>query len=339
VLAFARLMEAKLEKNRHKGNREGWIKDSPRALFDRLRDEVEELGQEIDADCPASTTGGEAADVGNFAMMIADVAGALKVPAAPSEPTPARERCRKEWDAGSFIYVCQLEKGHTGKHAETTRWDDSPGYRQATREVKSESVDRWGPDICARCGREWDTHLAGKAMNCPFVSFPETMPLGPTPSEPTPPLCPGCVKKAAAPTPGDWRGSVVVHAPWCRTAPEKTKTPCPKVCAKCGFNFGRLMTGKEIPCRYCDGRLCEKCCDAAKAEKTKAPEPRLTPIPGLEHEESGFYELTVPAETKAPDAEPRCEHPVNMRYREDGKEWCWTCSGEVRAPSDKGGGR
>lgn len=65
VLAFARLMEAKLEKNRHKGNREGWLKD-----FARLREELAEL--EAATDRPSNgDVPGEAADVANFAMMIA----------------------------------------------------------------------------------------------------------------------------------------------------------------------------------------------------------------------------------------------------------------------------
>lgn len=85
VLAFARLMEAKLDKNRHKGDREGWRKDSPRALYRRLLEETRELddalsgnnrievGQEaLDAAI------WEAVDVANFAMMIADQLGGLE---------------------------------------------------------------------------------------------------------------------------------------------------------------------------------------------------------------------------------------------------------------------
>lgn len=72
VLAFARLMEGKLDRNRHKGNAEGWRKDTAQALFKRLDEEVAELKltwkmgelEEIP---------GEAADVANFAMMIADI--------------------------------------------------------------------------------------------------------------------------------------------------------------------------------------------------------------------------------------------------------------------------
>jgi hypothetical protein len=45
VLAFARRMEAKLEKNRHKGDREGWLKDDPWSLVERILDETVEVQQ------------------------------------------------------------------------------------------------------------------------------------------------------------------------------------------------------------------------------------------------------------------------------------------------------
>lgn len=90
VVAFAGLMEAKLRENDHKP---GWQTDLPQTLYSRLEDECQELamrlgafGQHLLTD---STTqgmldqiGSEAADVANFAMMIADVCGAL--PAARS---------------------------------------------------------------------------------------------------------------------------------------------------------------------------------------------------------------------------------------------------------------
>lgn len=89
VLAFALRMERKLDENRHKGNREGWIKDDPIALFRRLRDEAAELGAALTVErcgcravgeCthPDPKVGDEAADVANFAMMIADAVGDLE---------------------------------------------------------------------------------------------------------------------------------------------------------------------------------------------------------------------------------------------------------------------
>jgi hypothetical protein len=80
VRAFADLMEAQLRANDHKP---GWRGDQDWELHYRLREEVSELGEQL---APGSRTdlaswrsrvGSEAADVGNFAMMIADVCGAL----------------------------------------------------------------------------------------------------------------------------------------------------------------------------------------------------------------------------------------------------------------------
>ncbi|HEY6108667.1 MAG TPA: hypothetical protein VIV56_07170 [Gemmatimonadales bacterium] len=91
VDAFADQMEAKLNANRHKGDRAGWAAMEPRQLLAMLRDEVEELCDALEwkscgcreANCPHGTGGapdviGECADVANFAMMIADVAGGLE---------------------------------------------------------------------------------------------------------------------------------------------------------------------------------------------------------------------------------------------------------------------
>lgn len=86
VLAFAIRMEAKLEKNRHKGDREGWIKDDPEDLISRLKQELVDLETEVEHRIEPGVVGvgsvesiaGEAADVANFAMMIADVCGGVK---------------------------------------------------------------------------------------------------------------------------------------------------------------------------------------------------------------------------------------------------------------------
>jgi NTP pyrophosphatase (non-canonical NTP hydrolase) len=87
VAAFADLMERELRANDHKP---GWKGENPWPLLDRLREELGELWDELQ---PGSRTnigawrgrvGAEAADVANFAMMIADVCGALSV-APPSQ--------------------------------------------------------------------------------------------------------------------------------------------------------------------------------------------------------------------------------------------------------------
>lgn len=81
VLEFAKRMEAKLEKNRHKGDREGWLNDDPDDLLERLREEVCELDNAMVAQVNATAftrtwtaeqLANEAADVANFAMFLAD---------------------------------------------------------------------------------------------------------------------------------------------------------------------------------------------------------------------------------------------------------------------------
>ena len=74
VLAFAMLMEEKLKANDHKG---GWSRMSPDRLLDAVREEVEELAYEIGTNVTGEGVGLEAADIANFAMMIADLSGAL----------------------------------------------------------------------------------------------------------------------------------------------------------------------------------------------------------------------------------------------------------------------
>lgn len=73
VLRFAKLMEAKLEKNRHKGDHHSWRKESTNDLWERV---CEELGELDSAILKQSLQGVayEAADVANFLMMIADKA-------------------------------------------------------------------------------------------------------------------------------------------------------------------------------------------------------------------------------------------------------------------------
>ena len=89
VAAFAQLMERKLRENDYKG---GWRNEDTEALLTRLQQEAYELQVATETSgawCsypPAAvlgkkgrnTIGREAADVANFAMMIADVCGALK---------------------------------------------------------------------------------------------------------------------------------------------------------------------------------------------------------------------------------------------------------------------
>jgi phosphoribosyl-ATP pyrophosphohydrolase len=80
VDAFRGWMIHKLDQNRHKGNRAGWMNVDrfPDAeITMRLLDEAIELIRAVNAgDTDAILR--EAADVANFAMMIADRTGALR---------------------------------------------------------------------------------------------------------------------------------------------------------------------------------------------------------------------------------------------------------------------
>lgn len=84
VIAFAKRMEAKLAKNRHKGDREGWLKDDPWSLVERVLDETVEVQQcftigsdgRIDFE-DSEELADECADCANFCMMVADCAIAI----------------------------------------------------------------------------------------------------------------------------------------------------------------------------------------------------------------------------------------------------------------------
>lgn len=69
VEAFADAMEAKLRANDHK---RGWRECNLQYLSMRLTQEREELRQAIERDATPQEILDEAADVANFAMMIAD---------------------------------------------------------------------------------------------------------------------------------------------------------------------------------------------------------------------------------------------------------------------------
>lgn len=72
VLRFAKMMEYKLSMNRHKGDRKGWLNADIYALLDLLDKEVEELNGAVEDLCTPVAIVSEAADIANFAMMIAD---------------------------------------------------------------------------------------------------------------------------------------------------------------------------------------------------------------------------------------------------------------------------
>lgn len=67
---FAKDMKRKLIENKHKGH---WGQDQPEELFRRLLEEAGELIEAVIKNAPYSAVAAEAADVGNIAMMIADI--------------------------------------------------------------------------------------------------------------------------------------------------------------------------------------------------------------------------------------------------------------------------
>lgn len=83
-------MEAKLDQNRDKGDRNGWKQERVSWLLNRLLSEVGELVEVIGKkgvpgfgkEPRQARIRSECADVANFAMMIADVAGGLRPRAA-----------------------------------------------------------------------------------------------------------------------------------------------------------------------------------------------------------------------------------------------------------------
>jgi hypothetical protein len=80
VRAFAEAMETKLRANDHKG---GWQDDAASRLMRRLHEETAELeaalgNSDLKGSAWQALVRREAADVGNFAMMVADVCGSLK---------------------------------------------------------------------------------------------------------------------------------------------------------------------------------------------------------------------------------------------------------------------
>jgi NTP pyrophosphatase (non-canonical NTP hydrolase) len=72
VRAFGRIMEGKLQANRHKGDREGWVESRPLDLLERVTEELDELLAAVFHRESDEVVAKEAADVANMAMMVAD---------------------------------------------------------------------------------------------------------------------------------------------------------------------------------------------------------------------------------------------------------------------------
>ena len=112
VRVFARAMEARLRANDHKP---GWRDEDPDALLDRLRDETEELDASVNMGIPSkSAILAEAADVANFALMVADVCGALAADAERAEPF------KRQCAAGHVIASASPSCYHPDCHTNAT---------------------------------------------------------------------------------------------------------------------------------------------------------------------------------------------------------------------------
>ena len=126
VLAFARAMQHKLDANKFKdgrgwtrnpdGSRSGWAGVSPDFLIEKLEEECSELIYEV------QRGGGdliwkEAADVGNIAMMLADVTDALAFVPESLDPHPdwiARsERLPTQADAEPYNRLIGWDSDHS----------------------------------------------------------------------------------------------------------------------------------------------------------------------------------------------------------------------------------
>lgn len=116
VVEFGRAMEAKLAKNRRKGDRAGWLKLAPPELLRLLRGEVEELAMALESGT-ADDVESECADVANFAMMVAD---SFRQRAETTCGKPCRcsvdPLTRTPWSAGSMVSGSSTEDEWLRRH-------------------------------------------------------------------------------------------------------------------------------------------------------------------------------------------------------------------------------
>lgn len=92
LFAFSSLMESVLRDNDHKG---GWEDESADSLLVRLDEERLELQRAVESNRPSRVIARKAADVANFAMMIADVVGGISdrtKPAVTAGPVAPKVR-------------------------------------------------------------------------------------------------------------------------------------------------------------------------------------------------------------------------------------------------------
>lgn len=161
VVAFADLMEQQLRANDHKP---GWKSDTAIELARRLNQESDELwgvlnemdpgrAQAGDAVLPeqyrelSEQAGREAADVANFAMMIADVCGALPSALASNSPVAGEDREKAHMAAFKAIYG---ERGDPFQNPETFDFCSKVADAVLTSIAKPIPTDT--DSTCPNCG-------------------------------------------------------------------------------------------------------------------------------------------------------------------------------------------
>jgi len=137
VASFAALMEAELRKH---DDRPGWKGEDPHWLLARLNEEVIELANAL-LDHSKSLPH-EAADVANFAMMIADVCGGLKAEQIEAGDEPP---------ASTYGLNVAIYPPHIAKALGKLRDESSPGLHDADERERVRSLLE---DVCGDCIHE-----------------------------------------------------------------------------------------------------------------------------------------------------------------------------------------
>ena len=166
IEALASAMQSKLAKNRGKRH---WQDAAPTYLIDRLRQEVEELEQAIggyleEGSADEDDVWNEAADVANFAAMLADNATGRSEARADSQerPQPALDVDGRDEERMAFK---RQEREAAASIMAGDRYcpDPSAHEHRAASQERPRSV--YLPMDCPVCGRhrvEWD----GKVLRC-----------------------------------------------------------------------------------------------------------------------------------------------------------------------------
>jgi hypothetical protein len=160
VAAFAMLMEAELRKH---DDRPGWKKENVQWLYSRLIDELQELFVAIPTQV-AGTIGKEAADVANFAMMIADVSGSLEPrPPAPSPGPAPHERAALEAKVAVDVATRLVRQG---------KWDEAAKVVETAR-VNIETIEAESEKKETPAEKQFTSGTISDVHTCPVAHTAE----------------------------------------------------------------------------------------------------------------------------------------------------------------------